>query len=326
MKNELTGLLPLLHGKKILVIGDIMLDKYVWGEVFRVSPEAPVPIVHVTKETFVPGGAANVANNIASLGGIAYIASVIGKDVSGKILLNELEKRGTKIEGIIKDEKRPTIQKIRIMGGRQQLLRMDRENSDYLEPEIETNLLNELEELLNLVDVIIISDYAKGIITEKLMDYIRAYSIRTRKPVIIDGKPKHKYWFKDLTIITPNIREAIEMSGIIQKTDEDVTAIGKKLMEELNTNVLITKGEKGMTLFEKTGETINIPTKAREVYDVSGAGDTVVGTLALCLAANINLKNAAEISNYAAGIVVGKIGTASVSLEELKSAIENDDE
>jgi len=323
MKNELLGLLPLLKGKKILVIGDIMLDKYIWGEVFRISPEAPVPIVHVTKETYVPGGAANVANNIVSIGGEAYVCSVVGQDRSGKVLIEELEKRGIKTEAIIEDTSRPTIQKIRVMGGRQQLLRMDKENSAYINEETEQNVIDKLKMLLDSMDAVVISDYAKGVVTEKLMENIRKYCFETKKPVIVDGKPVHKSWFKDLTIITPNTNEAIEMSGIVIKNDGDVTSAGKKLMEELNTNVLITRGEKGMTLFEKSGNVTNIPTKAREVYDVSGAGDTVVSIMSLALAAKIDLVNAAHLANYAAGIVVGKLGTATVSIEELEQMIAN---
>jgi len=323
MKNELLSLLPMIKGKKILVIGDVMLDKYIWGEVFRISPEAPVPIVHVTKETFVPGGAANVANNIVSVGGEAYVCSVVGQDRSGKVLIEELEKRGIKTEAIIEDSNRPTIQKIRVMGGKQQLLRMDKENSDYVSAETEAKIIDKIRTLLNSADAIVISDYAKGVVTEKLMENIRKYCIEANKPVIVDGKPKHKMWFRDLTIITPNTNEAIEMSGIVMKKDGDVISVGKKLMEELNTNVLITRGEKGMTLFEKKGAIANIPTKAREVYDVSGAGDTVVGVLALGLAAGIDLENAAHLANYAAGIVVGKLGTATVSIEELEQMIRN---
>jgi D-beta-D-heptose 7-phosphate kinase/D-beta-D-heptose 1-phosphate adenosyltransferase len=324
MKNELLSLLHLLKGKKILVIGDIMLDKYIWGEVFRISPEAPVPIVHVTKETYVPGGAANVANNIVSIGGEAYVCSVVGQDRSGKALVDELEKRGIKTEAIVEDGNRPTIQKIRVMGGRQQLLRMDKENSDYVDSEIEEKIIDKIKTLLSSVDAVVISDYAKGVITEKLMENVRKYCIETKKPVIVDGKPVHKLWFKDLTIITPNTNEAIEMSGIVIKKDDDVVSVGKRLMEELNTNVLITRGEKGMTLFDKEGKISDIPTKAREVYDVSGAGDTVVGVLSLGLASGMDLNSASQIANYAAGIVVGKLGTATVSIEELEQMIRNE--
>ena len=324
MKNELLGLLPLLKGKKILVLGDIMLDKYIWGEVFRISPEAPVPIVHVTKESYVPGGAANVANNIVGIGGEAYVCSVVGQDRSGKVLIEELEKRGIKTGAVVEEDSRPTIQKIRVMGGRQQLLRMDRENSDYVGQETEKKLIDKIMPLLDSVDAVVISDYAKGAITEKVMEIIRKCCNETKKPVIVDGKPVHKSWFRDLTIITPNTNEAIEMSGIVIRNEEDVVSVGKKLMEELNTNVLITQGEKGMTLFEKKGGVSGIPTKAREVYDVSGAGDTVVGVLALCLASGIDLSKASLLANYAAGVVVGKIGTATASLEEVKEAIEND--
>jgi len=201
------------------------------------------------------------------------------------------------------------------MGQRQQLLRIDYEKRDYLNREIENNILNFIKHQINSTDAIIISDYAKGVITKDLINSIK--EIAKNKIMIVDPKPKHKDFYKNVTLVTPNTKEAKEMTN-----KEDMNEIGKQLMAELNTSVLITKGEKGMSLFEKDGIT-DIPTKAKEVYDVSGAGDTAVATLTLALTAGATLKQAAIIANHAAGIKVGKLGTSTVSIQEIKKSIEN---
>lgn len=313
--NELLNILNNFKGKRILVIGDMMLDKYIFGNVERISPEAPVQVVEVEKENYLPGGAANVANNIAALQGNAFMAGIIGKDREADILLNELKKRNITTQGIFIDSNKPTIQKVRILGQKQQLLRIDYEKREYLNKEIENKILNFIKEKISNIDAVIISDYAKGVITQNLIDQIK--DIAKDKIIIVDPKPKHKDFYKGVSLVTPNIKEAKEMTN-----KEDINEVGKELINKLNTEILITRGEKGMSLFEKH-EITHIPTKAKEVYDVSGAGDTVVATLTLALAAGATLKQAAILANHAAGITVGKLGTSTVSIEEIKQSLEN---
>ena len=311
MSNELIQILNKFKEKNILVIGDIMLDKYIFGDVERISPEAPVQIVNVKEEKFIPGGAANVANNIAALNANAFMIGVIGNDNEAIILLNELKKRNINTEGIITDNQKPTTQKVRVLGQKQQLLRIDYEKKDYLNKETESKIITFIKEKIEKIDAIIISDYAKGVITKNLMENIK--KLAENKIIIVDPKPKHKDFYKNTTLITPNLKEAKEMAD----NEED-------LIKELNTSILVTKGEKGMSLLEKDGNITNIPTKAKEVYDVSGAGDTVVATLALALASNATLKQAAILANHAAGITVGKIGTSTVTIEEIKGSLKDE--
>lgn len=322
MKLKLLKILENFKNKKILIIGDIMLDKYIWGDVSRISPEAPVQVVNVLKETFEAGGAANVANNIAALDGSAFMAGITGNDESRKILLEELRKKNIGTDGILIDKDKPTTQKVRIIGKSQQLLRVDYENREHVHSNIESSIIDFLEKNIKNVDIIVISDYAKGVITAEVSRKIIKLSKQNNKQVIVDPKPKHRDFYKDVTLITPNNAEASEMSGIEDGTDETVVEIGNKLLESLNTNVLITRGEKGMSLFEKNGNITNIPANAREVYSLIGAGDTVAATIALALASGADFKEASILSNIAAGIKVGKIGTATVSVNEIKREIE----
>ncbi|MEA2037359.1 MAG: D-glycero-beta-D-manno-heptose-7-phosphate kinase [Nanoarchaeota archaeon] len=316
-KDKLMNILGKFKGKRVLVIGDIMLDKYIFGNVERISPEAPVQVVEVRKEDYVPGGAANVANNIAALDGNAIMIGVIGKDVSGDVLINELKKRNINTEGIFVDKNKPTTQKVRILGHQQQLLRIDYEKKEYLKKEFEDNIASFIKKRIEDVDAIIISDYAKGVITKNLMEEIK--DIAKDKIVVVDPKPKHASFYGNVSLITPNSKEAKEMAN-----KEDIEETGNELLSKLSAPILITRGEKGMSLFEKDGNVTNIPTKAKEVYDVSGAGDTTVATLALALAAGATLKESATIANHAAGITVGKLGTSTVCIDEIKNSIENE--
>jgi len=323
MKNKLLKILDNFKGKKILVIGDIMLDKYIWGDVSRISPEAPVQVVNVLRETYEAGGAANVSNNIAALGGFAYMVGISGNDEARNILLDELGKKGIITEGVFIDKDKPTTQKVRIIGKSQQLLRVDYENKEHLHKEIENSIIKFLEKITEKIDVVVISDYAKGVITKNVCLKSIEVSKKYNKPIIADPKPKHRDFYANVTLITPNNAEASEMSGIEDGGNDAVAEIGNNLMKHLNTNVLVTRGEKGMSLVEKDGNITNIPAKAREVYSLIGAGDTVVATIALATASGAELKEAALLANIAAGIKVGKIGTTSVSIDEIKREIEN---
>lgn len=301
--------------KKVLVVGDLMLDKYIFGEVERISPEAPVPIVSVQKETYVPGGAANAANNISSLGGNAFLIGIVGEDSAKEILFKELTKSKIDSTNIILDKRRPTTQKIRVLGQSQQLLRIDYEEKEIAD-NLSDTLLNNIKNL-GAIDVIIISDYAKGIINEKFMTKLKDYSSKENIPIIVDPKPRHKRFYKGVFMITPNLKESSEMVGFHIESEEEVEKAGKILMEELDTNVLITRGKDGISLFEKDKEPLHIPTQAKEVFDVSGAGDTVISTLSLAVCSGASLTQAADLANHAAGIKVGKLGTSPVYSNEL---------
>ncbi len=303
--------------QKILIIGDVMLDKYIYGNVSRISPEAPVPIIHAMRENYVPGGAANVAKNASSLGGTVYLLGIVGNDSSAQILEKILKKNSIRTL-FVRDKNRPTVMKVRMVGHNQQLLRLDYENTINVADNIEKEIIKKINSVIGDVDAIIISDYAKGILTKNLIQHIIKSSEKHKTPVIADPKPLHKEYFAGVTVITPNNREASEMAGIPEENEKSIFEIGKRLVEELDVNVIITRGEKGMLMFEKNSPVVvNIPTQAKEVYDVTGAGDTVVAALALSLCAGANLKESATIANFAAGIVVGKTGTATTSAEEL---------
>ena len=293
-----------------------MLDAYIFGDVSRVSPEAPVQVVKVEKEAFIPGGAANVAGNVASLGGQVFVAGVVGNDGAGVSLTNGMLKRRIDTQCIVQDASKPTTKKTRVMAQNQQLLRFDHEIDEYLSEEIEKTLLDKITPLLKDIDAVVVSDYAKGVITKNLLDSIKKL---TSAPLIVDPKPRHAAWYSGARLITPNIKEAQKLAG----GEKDIHKIGEKLVGQFGSDVLITMGERGMGIFQQKGTYSEIPTKAKEVYDVSGAGDTVVATLALALTAGADLEEAALLANYAAGRVVGKIGTSCCTLEELQGDIEN---
>jgi len=369
--------------QKIAVIGDLILDKYIYGEVERISPEAPVPIVRVLKEKYVPGGAANVAANISTLGGNPFLFGTVGKDQYKDILLQKIAEMNIHTSGIFTDNNKTTTRKTRVIGLNQQLLRIDNENIDYIETHQEEKFIDQLKNI-NDLSAILISDYAKGTITKQLISQLIQFSQANSIPIIIDPKPKHQDWYTGSTLVTPNKKEAQEMCGLTIETENDFIKVGKLLVNKFNSNVIITAGAEGMYVFEKPspltplpkgegkernidsvvplekGESkgvysdrlsesrklsglqrhstkslntpdstqnsklktnnlsiSHIPTVAREVYDVSGAGDTVIAVLALALCCDGDLESAAILANQAAGIKVSKIGTKPVFLEEL---------
>ena len=303
-----------------------MLDKYIWGKVKRISPEAPVQIVNVDRETYVPGGAANVAANIASLGASAFMVSIVGNDSARDILVAEMKKRNVNTDGVFVDSSKPTIQKVRIIGHNQQLLRIDYEKDNYVDNSVEEDIIGFVKNNLDEIDAVILSDYAKGVVTERVAKKVIDAANSHGKIIVIDPKPRHKAYYKNVTLITPNNTEASEMTGIYGDSDEDVHKMGEIIMSELGCNVLVTRGENGMMLFDRNSgkNIITIPTKAKEVYDVTGAGDTVVAVLALALCSGASFKDSALLANYAAGIVVGKVGTSTASITELRKSIEDD--
>jgi D-glycero-beta-D-manno-heptose-7-phosphate kinase len=322
MMKTLKKYLDKFEDINVVVIGDLILDKYIFGKVERISPEAPVPIVKVEKERYVPGGAANAANNVTSMTGNAFLLGIVGNDIAKNILFDVVKSKSINTTGVISVGQKPTIQKIRVLGQNQQLLRIDYEDKEVLDPETYEDMISNLKKV-EKVDIIIMSDYAKGTLTKKVILSVKEYAKKKSIPLVIDPKPKNKHEYTGSTLITPNKKEAEEMSNMKIETKEDLQKAGTKLMEELNCNVLITRGEKGMSLFEKGKQPMHIPTLAKEVYDVSGAGDTVVATLALAFASGSTLREAANLANHAAGIKVGKLGTAPVSLNELRESIDN---
>ena len=313
-----------LKNKSILVVGDTMVDRFVWGKVSRISPEAPVPVVEVTKETQTLGGAGNVANNITSLGAKAYIITVIGDDLDGLCIKEMLESKNINTDYVIVDKQRPTTLKTRIVASNQQVVRVDKEIKGYFSGKTEVAILKNIDAVMKKVDGVIISDYAKGIVTDKVLKKIITLAKNKKIPVTVDPKVENFKKYKHITCMTPNTKEAIEgMNAQHQgiKTDDDIATLGKKILKLLQSqSVLITRGEKGMTIIEKNKIT-HIPTRAKEVYDVTGAGDTVIATMTLALAAKWKLVEAAEIANFAAGIVVGKVGTATVTVDEIIKTI-----
>lgn len=292
------------------VIGDIILDKYLWGDVERISPEAPVPVVDVKKETVSLGGASNVANNIASLDAKAYMIGVVGDDENAKIIENLLKSKNIN-PVLIKDKSRPTIEKTRIIAVSQQLLRIDREDRSKLSTGIEDKIINEIKNIKDKINVFIVSDYGKGVITQRIMDFIKSLN----KPIFVDPKPSNYQLYKNTTILTPNKKEAYE--SIKADKNTDLEFVGRKIMSDLELNqLLITLGGEGMALFEGD-KILRIPTKAKKVFDVTGAGDTVISVLALARLAGGTWEESASLANTAAGYVVGEIGTATVSRDIL---------
>ncbi len=294
-----------------------MIDRYVWGRVKRISPEAPVPVVEVTEENLLLGGAANVANNVLSLGGRVFITGAVGADETGKILINKFREKGLGTDGIILDGSRPTTVKTRVIAHSQQVVRFDREVKSDISRSTLSSILDYVKDCLPEIKGIIISDYCKGLITRTLIRKI----LEIAGPdvfIAVDPKIGHFDYYRGASLITPNINEASYGSGIDITDEKSLFAAGRVLLARLQGKaVIITRGDEGMTLFEKSGKVTNIPTCAREIYDVSGAGDTVIAALTLCHAAGASLKDAAVLANHAAGVVVGKIGTAVATRQEI---------
>jgi D-beta-D-heptose 7-phosphate kinase/D-beta-D-heptose 1-phosphate adenosyltransferase len=304
------------RNRRILVIGDLILDHYIWGNVNRISPEAPVPVVEVTRENFLLGGAANVAHNIVSLGAHAAVTGIIGEDIAGEALRNILGQKGIDCSGLF-TENRPTTVKTRVIAHSQQIVRFDREDSKYVDGRILRGILSHIHSIMNDFDAVIISDYKKGMITAELVSGILKKSRPKGIFVAVDPKVGHYNFYKGVSLITPNLAEAALGSGMEIKDDKTLVKAGRSLLKKLALNaVLITRGEQGMSLFEK-GRITHIPTVAQRVYDVTGAGDTVISALTLAYASGAGLEKAAVIANQAAGIVVGEVGTATTTPEQL---------
>ena len=311
-------------GCRVLILGDVMLDEYMWGAVSRISPEAPVPVVAVRSESVKVGGAGNVATNVAALGGQVSLVGLVGNDAAAERLSHELELAGVKSDGLIEDRARPTTVKSRVVAGSQHVVRFDRENDAPVSRAIRAQLIAAVRERLPEADVLLLSDYAKGVVSPALVREVLALAARFHCMVAVDPKVQHLPLFKRVTVVAPNHHEAAAAARLTVRSEVDLLRVGRLLLRRLNARaVLITRGEQGMSLFEAGRAVTHIPAMAREVYDVTGAGDTVISVLTLALASGASPKEAAMLSNYAAGIVVGEVGTATLKASELEDAVRN---
>ena len=307
---------------RVSIFGDLMLDRYVWGDVNRISPEAPVPVVEVTRDSVRFGGAANVAENVASLGAWASVVGLVGDDAAGRELVGLLEGRGVDTHRIVVDSGRPTTTKTRIIAHSQQVVRADREDASDLGGESGAEVERRLRDAIADTDVLVVSDYGKGVVTGAVLPGAIALARESGKVICVDPKESHFESYVGVTALTPNQKEAGNAVGRRVTDDASLQDVGWELSRRLEAEcVVITRGELGMSLFLKGGELVHLPTVAREVYDVTGAGDTVVSVLATALAAGATMVEAALIANHAAGIVIREIGTASVTPEEIELSV-----
>ena len=327
--KKLRGIINNFPSRRVAVLGDIMLDRYIKGAVRRISPEAPVPIVRVREESVVAGGSGNVAANLAALGAVPGLVSLTGRDAAAAELAAILADRGVDASSLIGEPSIFTIEKTRVIAEHQQVVRFDREPDLKLSPAMQKAVLGSIEEQLRAgAGALILSDYGKGLLTPAVIDSAVALCLRRKIPVFVDPKIEHFSRYKKVTCLTPNTMEAWQGMRLIPRDGQAaVEDLGRRIIRCLNCrSLLITQGEHGMTLFNSPSpkvKPLHIPTKAREVYDVTGAGDTVISVLALSVAAGASLEEAAIISNFAAGIVVGKLGTATLTRTELLENMES---
>ncbi len=323
MKNErLLEILSRFPDCRLVVLGDFMLDHFIWGTVRRISPEAPVPVVEVVRESYHLGGAANVVANIVALGGHAIPVAIIGEDWAGAEVRRHLNNLNVGCEALICDHVRPTTLKTRIVAHNQQVVRADREDRSAIDASLEETIIARFNEALSGADGVVISDYDKGLLTTHVLDRVLSSGRESGKPICLDPKIRNFALYQGVDVLTPNQLEAERATGIEILDDESLRAAAERIRYELSCkNLLITRGEHGMSLLDNEGHLTNIETVAREVYDVTGAGDTVLAALSLSMAAGASPYEAAVIANHAAGVVVAKIGTATVTLEELKGVL-----
>lgn len=325
-REELIGIVEQYPGKRILVVGDLMLDEYIWGKVRRISPEAPVPVVEVHEKTFMAGGAGNSASNIASLGGKVKIAGVIGSDLQGDLFCRQMEELGVDLSGVVKESTHPTITKTRIIANKQHVVRVDIEKREPLGADVHDRLTGRILDQIRWAEVIVISDYGKQVVTDQIAQQIIQSAEAAGIPVIIDPKGSDYSKYRGATLITPNVAEAEQVLNRELNSEEDILEAGKSLHALIGGEaILLTRGAEGMTLFKREGEVVSIPAVARMLFDVTGAGDTVVAAIAIGLAAKAELTDAVYLANLAAGLVVEKLGTATVTCDELRKSILEDE-
>ncbi len=323
-KQRAEEILRRARDSRVVVLGDVMLDEFIWGDVSRISPEAPVPVVNIKRESTRLGGAANVLANVTALGAHANVIGVVGEDAAAEKLRAALHANGgvQTDDTLIRDEKRSTTIKTRIIAHNQMVVRADREHRGAVNGQVETQIIDVVKKVMDSAHALVISDYDKGVITPRILSEVlpRAYG---RMPVLIDPKVRNFDSYRPATLVTPNHHEALRLTNLEEDTDDELRKAAEMIKSRLKCDaVLITRGERGMMLVEGDGDPVLVETAAREVYDVTGAGDTVIATLAAALAGGASMTEAAVLANHAAGIVVGKLGTATASAEEVLSAIQ----
>ena len=324
-KTRASEILETLRGRNVVVLGDVMLDEFVWGDVTRISPEAPVPVVDVRRESVHLGGAANVLANLVALGARGSVIGVIGNDAAGERLKTELRNLGAQDQCLIVDETRPSTIKTRIIAHSQLVVRADRESRTQVNGSLQEQIVSCLKDALEKADAFVVSDYDKGVVTPAILREILPVAYE-RVPVLIDPKLRNFNSYRPATLVTPNHLEALRMSDTEDHSDDGSHHAATVIREKLGCDaVLITRGDRGMMLLEADGQPVYVKTAAREVYDVTGAGDTVIAALAGALAAGATMFEAASLANHAAGIVVGKVGTATASAEELIATFDKAD-
>jgi D-beta-D-heptose 7-phosphate kinase/D-beta-D-heptose 1-phosphate adenosyltransferase len=322
-KKKLKKIISRFKNKHILVVGDLILDQYIFGKVEKISPEGPVPVVWANKENFVCGGAANVGLNLCSMGAKVSLCGVLGRDYFGSILYPLIKNQGIYTGLVIKDKQRPTTLKTRVIAHNQQVVRVDWESVDFLPPQVNRAILNKIKKNIDDFDAVIIEDYGKGVVNPELVGDLVELCKRKKKIVTVDPKEENFDFYKNATILTPNLKEAQAAAGIKVKRKEDLPLLGNIIMDKLKPDaLLITLGEDGMMLFTD-GRYHHIPTAAIEVFDVTGAGDTVIATFTNALSCGATYLEAASISNFAAGVVVAKVGAASINKKELFQKIDD---
>ena len=315
-KTRASEILRALRDRNVLVLGDVMLDEFVWGDVTRISPEAPVPVVDVRRESVHLGGAANVLANLVALGARGSVVGVVGNDAAGERLRTGLCELGT-VDQLVVDETRPSTTKTRIIAHSQLVVRADRESRVPVTAKVEDQILTSLKQALKHADAFVISDYDKGVVTPRILREILPLAYE-QVPVLVDPKLRNFNSYRPATLVTPNHFEALRMSDTEDQSDDGSLHAAKVIREKLGCDaVLITRGDRGMMLLEASDKAVFVETAAREVYDVTGAGDTVIAALAGALASGATMLEAATLANHAAGIVVGKVGTATASANEL---------
>ena len=324
-KTRASEILRNLRGRYVLVLGDVMLDEFVWGDVTRISPEAPVPVVDVRRQSMHLGGAANVLANLVALGARGSVVGVVGDDTAGERLQNGLRELGTQDGCLIIDDSRPSTTKTRIIAHSQLVVRADRESRNPVTAKTEEKIVSYLKDALKQADAFVVSDYDKGVVTPRILREILPVAYE-RVPVLIDPKLRNFSSYRPATLVTPNHFEALRMSETEDHSDDGSHHAAKVIREKLGCDaVLITRGDRGMMLLEGDGEPVYVETAAREVYDVTGAGDTVIAALAGALSTGATMLEAAALANHAAGIVVGKVGTATATAEELLQTFATDE-
>ena len=315
-RNRVRTLLGRFAGKRILVLGDVMLDEFIWGSVRRISPEAPVPVVEVSGESYILGGAGNVAANIRALSGIPILSGIIGKDSAAERVGHLMSELGMERSALLTDD-RPTTVKIRVIAHNQQIVRTDRESREPLTTERNRSVAGAFAEWLPKVNAVIVSDYDKGVVNRELLALVLPQAHQAGVPVYLDPRVHHADFYRPITLIKPNQHEAERLVGQKIGNEQQLEEAGRKLLEKFNCPfALITRGAAGMSLFDRD-QSHYFPTVARDVFDVTGAGDTVLATLAVARAGGAEMEEAVMLANHAAGIVVGKVGTATVSQSEL---------